>query len=126
MNQPLAGDRNPQTRGVSLARVMAVAQGDRAFVCEMVDEFAQDVVAAMTGLDAAVSRGDMASARKYAHSLKGLAATVDAAKLTDLATRAELAAQASDLASLKPLAAAIAPEVESAVQGLREILGETA
>jgi|GEM_PF-6811305 len=126
MNQPLAGDRNPQTRGVSLARVLAVTQGDRPFVNEMEGEFAKDAVAAMKGLETAASRGDTASARKYAHSLKGLAATADAVTLTDLATRAELAAQAGDLTSLTPLSAAIAPEVEAVAQGLREIWGETA
>jgi two-component system sensor histidine kinase/response regulator len=108
---------------LSLARILSVAQGDKDFVREMVEEFAKDAEAALAGLQKAFDAKDAVGVRKCAHSLKGLAATVDAKTLNSLADRAERSALSGDLTGMAELTQSLTGEVRAVTQGLRSLAG---
>jgi PAS domain S-box-containing protein len=80
-------------RGELLGRLM----GDRVLAQKIVAGFLQDAPVQLRHLRKQIEAGDAAESRRWAHGLKGAAATVSAPALRDIAMKVEDAAQAGDL-----------------------------
>jgi CheY-like chemotaxis protein/HPt (histidine-containing phosphotransfer) domain-containing protein len=77
--------------------------GDIAFLEELMALLLEDVPHRLDNLHAAVDTGDVAAARREAHTIKGAAANVGAAAIRHLAARIELVAKESDLKATRTL-----------------------
>jgi HPt (histidine-containing phosphotransfer) domain-containing protein len=75
---------------------------DPEFLVELVDEFLQDAPKQLDSLREAASSGDVATARRAAHTLKGNSLTFGARKLASLCQDAETAASVDNLSAVLP------------------------
>jgi HPt (histidine-containing phosphotransfer) domain-containing protein len=71
---------------------LAALDGNRDLLCELAKMFCEDSPLLLAELQVAVARGDAMSARRIAHSLRGLAATFYAQPTVEIAHYLELAA----------------------------------
>jgi CheY-like chemotaxis protein len=83
--------------------------GDRDFVRDLLAEFRDELPDLLTAIRTALS-GDLADARRHAHSLKSAAANVGADALSAQAAKVEAAAKAGDLDAVE----ALLPDLEGA------------
>lgn len=72
---------------------MASIAYDDELAVELVDAFLEDAPRRVRGLDAALDAGDMPSAAKLAHSLKGMCGVVRSDTLSRMALEMEYAAR---------------------------------
>ncbi len=79
--------------------------GDRTLVASVLSMFIDTVPAERTGLDAALAAGDPETARRHAHTLKGMAANISAPAVRDIAQKIEAKANGARLEPTDPLLA---------------------
>ena len=125
----------PPLEGIDSARGLANHMGRPGLYRRILNGFRQQFEHATAALERALAQGDVAAARRLAHSLKSAAATIGATALSALARRAESALQAGQppepallaalaaeldrvLAALAPLASAVAPRPVAAADDL--------
>jgi len=97
---------------------------------ELGDEVLRDVITAMleeapglvTACLAAVAQGDLATASRRAHALKGDAANLGLDQLSGLARTIELSGKAGDLAAVTPAAGQLSDAWEQSEARLRAML----
>ena len=82
--------------------------GNRQLMCDMIGFFREDVPQLVEEIEHAISCGDLGTAKRCAHSIKGLAQSFDALRVSetarsmeDLASRGSVAGMPRFLASLK-------------------------
>ena len=79
---------------------LSALDGSRELLSELAEIFAEDVATALDQLEQAVESSDAASARRAAHSIKGLASTFFAVPTVEIARRLEQEAAAGELQSI--------------------------
>lgn len=87
----LAGDTDSDDKLVDLAALRVLADGDEAFMREVLSEFLRQGSAAISELGEAVARGDASSLARTAHSLKTTAGELKAPALWQSVVRLETA-----------------------------------
>ncbi len=106
-------------------RALALFGGDRALLARMELIYLRDAGVDLAGLRAAVDAGDLDTARRLAHQLKGISATVGADEAADRAREAEAAAKAGDAGLLGVRASALAAAVRRTQQAIVEAFANT-
>ena len=96
----------------AIDNLLAMAGGDADFVDEMVDAFLADTPRELEGLRAAVAAGDVAAAVRPAHTIKGMALTLGATRVTELAASIEKRAREGSLDGAVEAAATLAAAFE--------------
>ena len=116
-------DAEPVLDPVAIAGLRSVAEGDGgAFFRELVDIFLTDTPKRFVELEQALAAGDLATARRAAHSVKGSAGNFGAAALVRAAFRAESEAKAGKADAVRDALPAFRAEyarVEAALRALR-------
>jgi HPt (histidine-containing phosphotransfer) domain-containing protein len=84
---------------VDLTRLIETADGDFAFEQELIGVFLEDTASRIAGLEALRQKGDMATLRREAHTLKGSCGNVGAAALAAWAMRLEQVCNQGDLSA---------------------------
>jgi len=86
---PAAGSAPPALPGFDLEAALQRLGGDRRLLCELLEGVAEEYGDAATAVRTALSRGDRVTARRLAHTLKGVAGSVGATVLQDAAAAVE-------------------------------------
>lgn len=92
------------------------------FLREIVALFAADLPERIAELEAALPEGNAAKFGRAAHSIKGSAANLGAARLRSAAENLETRARASGLAGIEPLVGQLKAEAARAQAALEQIL----
>ncbi|CUW40317.1 protein of unknown function [Magnetospirillum sp. XM-1] len=146
-SQPAAGDIPTDIPGLDTNAGLKRVRGKRPLYLDMLRKFATGQKNAVGDIGAALAAGDLATAERIAHTLKGIAGNVGAAALQSLAADVEAAIKAgkdssAPLAALAPVlseltgrvAAALAPPEEAPgpggdaaglIQRLRALLADS-
>jgi PAS domain S-box-containing protein len=114
--QPDAGDARMLDVENSLRRM----GGDRSLLIATAEFFQDDAPGLWNSLNEAIAKGDVKSAERAVHSLKGLAANFGAAPFVNLAEVMEEDAKAKNLKSVQRCL----PELEVQLKKLQACLGE--
>jgi len=105
--------------GVDLPRALMNVGGNRKLLRKLLVEFVQDHGDDVTRLQMAQKAGDLPTAQRLAHTLKGVGGTMGATGLQQRAGVLEAALRAGRLADLESLASAL----QSSLQPLLAVLG---
>jgi len=81
---------------IDLEDVLARVDGDRGFLAELFDTFAEDYASRTAGIAAALDRGDFASVADLGHALKGASANLGLPFIRGRAEELEKAAKSGD------------------------------
>jgi len=102
------------------AALMARLMDDTDLVREVLDEFLKDIPHQIETLKSAIEAGDVETAHRQAHSIKGAAANVAAEALREVAFEMEKAGKAGDMDRM----AAIMPEIERKFERVKLVIGQ--
>ena len=102
------------------AAALVRVDGDAMFLRELVGVFLDDAALRLSAIREAIARGDHTALTRAAHSLKGAAASIGAAAVSDAAQRLERLADERDLAQ----AGTAGVVLEAALEQLRPLLTE--
>lgn len=105
-------------RDAALARM----GGDESLFNRLAEYFLVDAPALLQELDAAVSANDARRAHYVAHSLKGLAASFEAADVMAAARDVELLAQQDKSDGYEPAVEKLHSETAKVIEALRQML----
>jgi PAS domain S-box-containing protein len=105
--------------GSAMARM-----GEKALYLSMLAKFAPSQQHAVQSIRDALAAGDVATAERLAHSLKGVAASVGASLLTEVAERLEQAIAAGNAGEYQQLIEDAAGKMDQAVAAIETYLGE--
>ncbi len=106
-------------------RAIELLGGDHALLARMELIYLRDTGADLQALAAAVAAGDLDSARRLAHQLKGTSATIGADHASRLARETEAAAKAGEGGLLAARAAELAGVVRRVLDGIVEAFAKT-
>jgi HPt (histidine-containing phosphotransfer) domain-containing protein len=116
-------DQEPVLDPAAIDGLRSIAEGDGgAFFRELVDIFLTDTPKRLADLEQALAAGDLVTAGRAAHSVKGAAGNFGAAALARAALRAESEAKAGRGDAVRAALPAFRAEyerVEAALRGLR-------
>ncbi|SDB10071.1 PAS domain S-box-containing protein [Desulfonatronum thiosulfatophilum] len=98
-----------------IPRVLVRCNGNRDLLRRLLAAFGQEHAESMPRLHSLIRQGDFAGARIHAHSLKGAAATLEAADLADAAGNVEAALRDGQLDQLPDLLEKLAVFLEQAL-----------
>jgi CheY-like chemotaxis protein len=115
---PAAGAAELPSPTFDEAGFMERMLGDKALACEIIRSFLADVPQQIQALKVALQAADPVSTVRHAHTVKGVAATVNAEALRAVAAAMEQAAHAGDLAAV----AARLPQLETEFASLQVTL----
>jgi signal transduction histidine kinase/CheY-like chemotaxis protein/HPt (histidine-containing phosphotransfer) domain-containing protein len=101
--------------------LLAMVGGDSDVVSELARLFLEDGPRRLEDIKAGLAAGDHEAVRNAAHTLKGSAASICAARTADAALRLEQLAQVSDLDGARGAFAALSVEVAQLEQALRRL-----
>ncbi|NMG68735.1 hybrid sensor histidine kinase/response regulator [Parazoarcus communis] len=105
--------------GIDLAAGLAAANGNRALYLKLLRLFAKGQRDFGTAFRQALSAGDMATATRLAHTLKGVAGSIGALGLAQAAKELELACRNTEHAVvIERQCAAVIPRLASVIDGL--------
>ncbi|GIX47037.1 MAG: hypothetical protein KatS3mg131_1248 [Candidatus Tectimicrobiota bacterium] len=88
-------------------QVLAQIEGDLTLYRELLALFAAEVPRQLHALETALQAGDLLAATRHAHTLKGMAANVGAAALSQACRDLETALRRQEAAAVQPLYAAV-------------------
>jgi two-component system, sensor histidine kinase and response regulator len=94
-------------------RLHSLSEVGPGMIAQLVDVFARSTPPLLSDLAAAVEGGDNELRRRLAHKLRGGSEAVGAQRLSELASRLEDGAGASDAAELEPVYAATLSELRA-------------
>ncbi len=97
---------------LDLAEALARTGGDQDFLRELLEMLVDDVPGRITSIRQAVAQQDADTVRAEAHTLKGAAANLAAARLAELALAVEQCGRSGELDGVEPLLAGIERESE--------------
>jgi len=95
--------------------------GDAAFARELLEMFRNTLSERVRNIGAGIERGDLTRIKNASHQLKGAAAMVGAAVMTDICERIELAAKEGDVPPLTRLYEALTEAAEQVMKQLAQI-----
>lgn len=104
------------------AAAMDVAAQDVDFLREIVDVYLADIPTQIAKLQAALGAGDVESAHRLAHTIKGASANIGAESILEVAAAIESAARNADLPRAAQLMPRLSPELhalQTAVENFR-------
>jgi HPt (histidine-containing phosphotransfer) domain-containing protein len=104
------------------AGAIANLAGDHMLYGQVVEVFLEDVSTQISDLAAAIAAADHDVARRLAHTLKGMAATVGAERLRLCALALEQACKAGDAAAIAAADPSLREEIAATNQALRDYL----
>ena len=104
------------------ARMLEALDGDEELADEIASEFLKETPRKLAALSAALAAGDMETARRNAHALKGLAGNIGGDALYAAAADAERAARGGDHAEATARAGYLAREFEQLQETINEHL----
>ena len=107
---------------ISVERFREVTMGDAGLARGLVESFEHSARDACAGVEAGVERGDLALAKRAAHTLVGASANMGATRLESVAAAMEQAAASGDVLTLRQLAPAARLRLEAALGELRSLL----
>ena len=107
---------------IAVERFREVTMGDPGLARGLVESFAHSALDACTNVEAGIDRGDLALAKRAAHTLVGASANMGATKLEAVSAALEQAAAAGDLVTLRQLLPAARLRLEAALTELRSLL----
>ncbi len=111
-----AGERpagqTPAPEVLDHAKTLARLRGDAAFLLLLYKTFLKDVDTRVQSMRSALDNRDLDTLCKLAHSLKGAAATIDAARVREFSLQAETAAREGDTARCSWFLDKLAPGLE--------------
>ena len=102
-----------------LRALEALSDEEDSFVAELVELFLQDAPRRLESLDAALTDGEVETAARAAHTLKGMSANIGAVEMQQLCERVEVTANAGDRAQFEPLMASLLAAFERVSAELR-------
>jgi HPt (histidine-containing phosphotransfer) domain-containing protein len=105
-----------------LERSLERLGGDQSLLRDMAGFFIEDAPLLVDQVREAAGRGDRLGIASAAHSLKGLAATFDAAPLLEVTRRVEEQATRSDPCDFVPVVAALDEQTGRLIQFLKQHL----
>ena len=105
--------------GVDLPRALMNVGGNRKLLKKLLVEFVQDHGDDLTRLQEAVKVGDLPTAQRLAHTLKGVGGTMGATGLQQRAGALETALRAGRVAELESLALALQSALQPVLTGLQ-------
>ncbi|MEY5097479.1 MAG: hypothetical protein RJA36_198 [Pseudomonadota bacterium] len=112
--------------GLDVAQGLRRVLGREALYRDLLEKFVSGQGDAPQRIGAALAAGEHAEAERAAHTLKGVAAQIGAARLSERALALEQAIRAGEpLAVLEPLQVALAGELQPLLQALARQLGRT-
>jgi len=91
----------PDAPIIDLTNLRMIADGDEAFMRELIDIYAEDAVEQIKHLRKAVGVGDAPLVERYAHSLKGSSANIGAESMREIALAMEQRANGGDLSGFE-------------------------
>lgn len=94
---------------------------EAAFAVRMLDSFVEGVTHLKGGLSEAIARGELASAAKIAHSLKGSAANIGATHLRELLIDFEQALRDEATSKVEAMSGEVFSQIELALQTARTL-----
>lgn len=107
---------------IDSAAAIANLAGDSTLYAQVVEVFLEDAGGQASGLAAAIAAADHGAARRLAHTLKGMAATVGAERLRLRALALEQACKAADPAAIAAAYPSLREEIAATNQALRDYL----
>jgi two-component system sensor histidine kinase/response regulator len=117
-----AGRAAPENGEISVERFREVTMGDATLARGLVESFEHSARQACEDLESALDRGDLALAKRAAHTLVGSSANMGATRLEAVATAMEQAAGHDDTVTLRPLVAAARVRCDAALAELKSLL----
>ncbi|HKX98654.1 MAG TPA: response regulator [Steroidobacteraceae bacterium] len=120
--RPVVDRAAARTVEISMERFREVTMEDPGLARGLVESFAHSATEACTNVETGVDRGDLALAKRAAHTLVGASANMGATKLESVAAALEQAAVAGDLVTLRQLLPAARLRLEAALAELRSLL----
>ena len=96
--------------------------GDRELYFDTVGLFLEDVTVQTANLEASLSSGDYAGARRAAHTVKGNAASLGAVRLQQAAMALEHACASGDMAAIAAARPAFVAGVDATIAAFRKLL----
>ena len=120
--RPVVDRTAARTVEISMERFREVTMEDPGLARGLVESFAHSATEACTNVETGVDRGDLALAKRAAHTLVGASANMGATKLESVAAALEQAAVAGDLVTLRQLLPAARLRLEAALAELRSLL----
>mgnify|MGYP002338727415 CR=1 FL=1 len=91
---------------------------DATLLQEILEQLVQEMPQRLEGIKNSLQNGDVQSAYRYAHSIKGMAGTISAPRLQDAAFRMESMGATGGLSRMQELM----PELEKELQTLQQVL----
>ena len=107
--------------GLDTAQAIARMGGEDTYRT-VLEKFIPNQEMAVQSIGDALAAGDLKTAERLAHTLKGIAATVGAATLSELARRLEIAIREDDAGSRQESIAAAAAELDRAIASAKAYL----
>ena len=112
----------PNGSEISVDRFREVTMGDATLARGLVESFEHSTRQACEDLESGLERGDLALAKRAAHTLVGSSANMGAVRLEAVATAMEKAAGQGDAAALRPLVAAARLRCDAALAELKSLI----
>lgn len=110
------------TPRLDTATAIANLGGDRALYALVVRTFLDDLANQFAPMDAALGQADYATARRVAHTLKGMAMSVGAERLREKALALEQACHAAEPAAIALADPLLRAELAASATALRDYL----
>ncbi len=117
-----AGQSPAGAAEISVDRFREVTMGDATLARGLVESFSHSTQQACADLEAGLDRGDLALAKRAAHTLVGASANMGALRLEAVATAMEQAAGQGDAVTLRPLVAAARLRCDAALAELNSLI----
>jgi len=112
----------PNGSEISVDRFREVTMGDATLARGLVESFEHSTRQACDDLESGLDRGDLALAKRAAHTLVGSSANMGATRLEAVATAMEQAAGQDDVVTLRPLVAVARRRCEAALAELKSLI----
>lgn len=114
---------NPEPRKFDRAALLERLGGDETILTEIVRVFLEDAPGQFQAMQEAAASGDAVVLRRLAHTMKGAAGTVGAARLQQAALVLEQAVVAGDMALAPNLIASLGEHLSGAEREMSSWLG---
>ena len=112
------GSELPADEILDRARLVEASGGIEGFAEELVSLFLDDAGPRLAAMRAAAEGGNPEGVWREAHTLKGSAATIGAARASETSRILEMAARSGDLSNARALIADLAGELEQVAKAL--------
>jgi two-component system sensor histidine kinase/response regulator len=117
-----AGQTVPGGAEIALDRFREVTMGDATLARGLIESFSHSAQQAWADLESGLARGDLALARRAAHTLVGASANMGAVRLEAVAAAMEQAASQGDAVGLRPLVGAARLRIDATLAELKSLI----